>query len=157
MTQPHPRPLSRHAGFTLIELMIVVALVGVLASVAYPSYREYVNKSRRAEARVALMETLQQQERYMSQHNTYLAFSENPAQDTGVPFRRYSGESASSAAFRIGAESATGACAGQTIANCVVVFAKPHPAGSDPAITKMSIASTGVKGCEGSNTKACWK
>ncbi len=148
---------SGQTGFTLIELMIVVALVGVLASVAYPSYSEYVRKSRRAEARVALMETLQQQERYMSQNNTYLAFSEDPAQDTTAPFKRYSGESAAKASFRIGAETNTGACASQTITNCVVVFAKPNPAGSDPAITKMTISSTGVKGCEGSDTKACWK
>ena len=42
-------------GFTLIELMIVVAIIAVLASVAYPSYKEYVARSRRAEARAVLL------------------------------------------------------------------------------------------------------
>ena len=48
-------------GFTLIELMIVVAIVAILASIAYPSYKDSVLKSRRAEARTALSELLQQQ------------------------------------------------------------------------------------------------
>ena len=144
---------NRQHGFTLIELMIVVAIVGVLGAIAYPSYKNYVLKSRRAEARVALMEVLQQQERYMSQHNTYIAFSEDPAQDTTVPFKRFSGDKAATTSFRIGAK----ACANQTIANCIEVFAKPNPSGSDPAITEMSITSTGVKNCSGSDTTACWK
>ena len=44
------------SGFTLIELMVTVAVVAILAAVAYPSYKEYVARSRRAEARAALSE-----------------------------------------------------------------------------------------------------
>ena len=62
-------------GFTLIELMITVAIVGILASIAYPSYIESVRKGRRAEARAALTELMQQQERFMTQNNTYRAFA----------------------------------------------------------------------------------
>ena len=144
---------NRQRGFTLIELMIVVAIIGILGAIAYPSYKSYVLKSRRAEARVALMEVLQQQERYMSQHNTYIAFSEDPAQDTTVPFKRFSGDKAATTFFRIGAK----ACTNQTIANCVEVFAKPNPSGSDPVVTEISITSTGVKKCSGSDANACWK
>ena len=64
-------------GFTLIELMIVVAVVGVLAAIAYPAYTDSVLKGRRAQARAALTELLQQQERYMTQNNCYLGFSNN--------------------------------------------------------------------------------
>lgn len=61
----------KNRGFTLIELMIVVAIVAILASVAYPSYRESVNKSRRAEARAQLMDATQYMQRFYSQNDRY--------------------------------------------------------------------------------------
>ena len=51
-------------GFTLIELMIVVAIVAILTSVAYPAYTSSIIKGKRAEARAALTELMQQQERF---------------------------------------------------------------------------------------------
>ncbi len=58
-------------GFTLIELMIVVAIIGILAAVAYPSYQEQVRKSRRAEATEALMDLAARMERYYADRGTY--------------------------------------------------------------------------------------
>ena len=60
-----------HRGFTLIEVMIVVAIVAILAAVAYPSYIESVRKSRRAEARAQLMETAQYMQRFYSQNDSF--------------------------------------------------------------------------------------
>jgi type IV pilus assembly protein PilE len=57
---------SRSTGFTLIELMIVVAIVGILAAIAYPSYTEYVKRTHRAEIASLLMEQTQALERYYS-------------------------------------------------------------------------------------------
>ncbi len=62
---------KKSSGFTLIELMIVVAIVGILASIAYPSYTQYVQKSKRTEAMVALMQAAQIQEKYYSQNLRY--------------------------------------------------------------------------------------
>lgn len=59
------------SGVTLIELMIVVVVVGILAAVAYPSYREHVNNSRRADGKSALLNVAQRLERCFTQYNAY--------------------------------------------------------------------------------------
>ncbi len=69
---------STQAAFTLIELMIVVAVIGVLAAVAYPSYRDYIAKARRGDAVTVLMENAQWMERYFTQNNSYLNGGANP-------------------------------------------------------------------------------
>lgn len=69
-------------GFTLIELMIVVAIVAILAAVAYPAYQEQVRKSRRAEAKAAMVEFAQLAERWNTTHsNSYVNF-QLPASQT---------------------------------------------------------------------------
>lgn len=138
---------SKISGFTLIELMITVAVIGILASIAYPSYQESVRKSKRAEGRVALLQVLQQQERYMTQYNTYLAFNANAAD---IPFKTFSGENSKSSAYHIGAR----ACKNQTIQNCVEVFGTPKY--TDPSVKELTLTSTGVKSCTGSKTAVCW-
>lgn len=62
-------------GFTLIELMIVVAVVAILAAVAYPSYTDHVRKSRRGQAKADLAELSQLAERYHTTNNTYAGFT----------------------------------------------------------------------------------
>ena len=61
----------RQGGFSLIELMIVVAIVGILAAIAYPSYGEYVKKTRRADAHLALLSGVQAMERCRSTNYSY--------------------------------------------------------------------------------------
>lgn len=59
------------AGFTLIEMMITVAIIGILSSIAYPSYMEYVRRSTRMEARSILLENAQFLERNYTESNRY--------------------------------------------------------------------------------------
>lgn len=59
-------------GFTLVEVMIVVAIIGILAAIAYPSYDEYVKRGNRTEGQAFLSDVAARQERYFSQNNAYI-------------------------------------------------------------------------------------
>lgn len=61
----------RTRGFTLIELLITVVIVGVLAAIALPSYLNQVQKSRRTDAKSALLGAAGQMERYFTERGTY--------------------------------------------------------------------------------------
>ena len=89
---------KRVLGFTLIEMIITVAIIGILAAIAYPSYQESVRKSRRAEGRAVLMELAQFMERNYTVANRYdqdragnaiaLPFDESPG-NAGAGDRDY--------------------------------------------------------------------
>lgn len=73
MYKASPRKGGRDAahGFTLIEIMIVVAIIAVLSAIALPAYQSYVLKSRRADAKNAVLDMAARQERYFSINNKY--------------------------------------------------------------------------------------
>ena len=60
-------------GFTLIELMVVILVIGILASIAIPSYREYVIRGHRRAAQVAMMEIAARQQQYFVANRAYAA------------------------------------------------------------------------------------
>lgn len=63
--------MKKNNGFTLIELMIVVAIIGVISAIAYPSYSSYLKKSKRADAKISLSKIADRQERFYLQNGTY--------------------------------------------------------------------------------------
>jgi type IV pilus assembly protein PilE len=66
---------NRQQGFNLIELMIVIAALGVLVAIAYPSYSEHIRKSHRAEGMGELLELADRLERFYSDRGTYVGAS----------------------------------------------------------------------------------
>ncbi|MDO9402719.1 MAG: type IV pilin protein [Polaromonas sp.] len=160
------------AGFSLLELMVVVVVVGLLASVAYPAYTDAILKGRRAQARVTIAELMQQQERFMTQRNCYLAF--NTADDASatadasaecgitavfsVPFKSFSGDRPSDAAYLLSSRACVDGSVAVSLRECVRIEARPVRPDPDAGVLWMS--STGARGCTGSASVSrptlCW-
>lgn len=141
----------KQKGFSLMELMIVVAIVGILAGIAYPSYQNYVLRSGRADGQAKLMEIMQAQERFYSQNQTYTinlgagagGLAYGVAADAVVPSdeRRYNISAA--------------ACGGSTIARCVILTAtRVGPQLQDNECGNLTLDSRGAKGA--TNVERCW-
>lgn len=157
-------PPRNGRGFTLIELMITVAIVGILAAIAYPAYQDSILKGRRAEGRTALLNLLQQQERYYTQTGSYLKFDLGAQGNNGtsvtavgtvtIPFKTTSGDSTTDYAYRLGADKCS-----ETLAlnECVLLFAEPRM--PDAAAGTLKLDSAGAKTCTGDKQgvpKVCW-
>jgi type IV pilus assembly protein PilE len=111
--------MQRRIGYTLIELMITLAILSVLAALAFPALQQYVVKGKRVQAQAVLMQLMQQQERYHTRNGSYLVFSaQSPA---ASPFLWWSGATAAHSAYEIRA----GSCPQLALSECVLLTALP--------------------------------
>ncbi len=145
-------------GVTLIELLVVLALMAILAAIGYPSYAGAVRQAKRSEGKRALMQLMQQEERYYSQHNSYIGFSSASLDADEKRFKWYSGDSAAASAYEISAAACT---KDGSLSACVRLVARPGTGKVDAGFKdeecgKLSLDSTGAKGADGAAGGACW-
>ena len=131
------------AGFTLIEVMIVVVIIGILAAIAYPSYQEHVRKAKRADAQAALMELSQFMERHYTATGNYSG--------AALPFAaapKDGGNKSYDLAF----------AAGSPTANSYELEAIPTGSMANDKCGTLTLANTGAKGQDaGASMADCWR
>jgi type IV pilus assembly protein PilE len=131
---------DRLRGFSLIELMITVVIIGILAAIAYPSYQEQVRKSRRADGKVTLMQTAQQLERCYTRFAAY----NNGGCGVGLP---------------VPSDEGFYTISGNVGPTTFVLNAAPQgPQASDAKCGTLRLTNTGVQGSQGGDADAndCW-
>jgi type IV pilus assembly protein PilE len=142
---------TRQIGFTLVELMITVAIIAILVAIATPSYYSYVLKSRRADAKVALSEVSQRQEGYYADNNKYAATLDILKLDNAGFVKKSGNYQSKEGYYQLQL---------QTDANGQKYTLKAVPqAGqtSDVRCGELSLDSTGKKTISGlANVKECW-
>lgn len=137
--------MMKHSkGFTLIELMIVLAIIGVLGAIAYPSYQNYTKKARRTDAKTALLKLADRQERHYLQYNTYgttLAALGVTGTTSEEGYYTLTVPTATAATFKVTATPVAGG-----------------PQAADSACTSFSISSTGARtsNAVANDTAECW-
>ena len=136
-------PGQLQPGFSLIELMTVVAIIGLLAAIVVPSYREQVNKARRTEGKAALTAAGARLERYYPQNNCYPSPTCAPdnAPDSTTALARagingFSGENSGNSAYNISVTFTPQA---------YIVTAAPRAPFVDVKCGNLTLANTGAK------------
>lgn len=139
--------IGRAYGFTLIEVLIVVAIVGILSAVAFPSYTEYIRRGNRSEATAALLEAQQFMERYYGANNRYsTAANGNPA----LPARLQTIPAGATTRYTLSVAATV---------NSYTLTAVPSGSMAADKCGSLTITNTGVKGRSAADPTVaeCWR
>lgn len=160
-----PRNAAR--GFTLTEILIVIVIVGILTTLAVPSYRQYVQRTNRTVAKASLQELMTRQESYAVDHKRYAdkpgMLGVGAAGNTlaYVASDGVIGSSSSGALYQITLQAdANASCAapsGVSIGTTVALKATPVTAATDTVCGTLCLSSSGVRGSTVGTATECWK
>lgn len=140
---------SQQSGFTLIELMVVTAIIAILAAIAYPSYTEFVRRSARSEAKAALLENAQFMERNFTMSNKYSHDSaSNEITSTSLPVQQTPRDGTAKYTITVAPEAST-----------FTLTATPTGASAGDPCGSFTLNNLGEKGLGGTPSRTvaeCW-
>ena len=148
------RSETKGAGFTLIEMMVVVAIVAILASIALPSYTSYVARARRADARTQLLQVAQFMQRFYTANDSYRQDRASNLVATQVPanLQQSPGDSTTTAIYTLNIPTSE-----PTTFTLQMVPVAGGPMAGDGCGT-FTLNSAGLRGVTGSLPRdTCWK
>ncbi|HEX3835973.1 MAG TPA: type IV pilin protein [Steroidobacteraceae bacterium] len=141
------------AGFTLIELMVTVAIAAILLSIVVPTYQAQVRKSRRTEAKTAILDFAAREERLYATQNAY---STDPV---ALGYTAAGGSWPVSTGTYYQIEAPTSSAPTATTPGTFSVTVDPAPASpqlSDTTCASFTVTQTGAQSATGTNPSACW-
>lgn len=139
---------TREAGFTLIELMIAVVVIGILSAVALPAYNGYVVKGKRSQAKATMLSLSQMEERYYTNNYTYYPVTTAPPAAEPLGWSNFAGTNIATRTYDISVAVAA--------SSVYAITATPSNGFTDAQCGTLTLDNTGAKGSTLGNVSPCW-
>ncbi len=143
--------LSVSTGFSLIELLLVLVIIGIVSALALPNYRQHLQRGQRAEAAAALLEAQHFMARYYSAHGRYDGSAETPSKAPDLPLRLQGIPAGSEPHYLLTLDAAT--------VNSYELKAEPVGTMASDKCGTLTLNQAGLRGLAGSdlNVADCWR